>query len=461
MHEASAQLGRDPVGRLLLRFSWPSIAGMVANGLYNIVDRIYIARVMGEDAIGGMSLTFPLMGVITAVGMLVGIGTGTLISMSLGRGAREEAEKYLGQAVGLFLLMYAVLPPLAFWFMDPLLVLIGGTPEIMPHAKQYLQIILAANIVQHLSFGLNNSMRAEGYPGRALATILIGAVLNAILDPFFIFPEFLGWGVRGAAIATALSQTVSSVWVLAHFLSPRSAARLRWRNIRIHPALAWKMLGIGLSPFTVQIIGSLIVAVFNISFKHYAGADACATYIAAMGIIQSINMILIMPIFGVTQGMQPILGYNYAAGAYARVKRAYRLALVAAIAIGAGGTLFTWVFARPISELFIPDETGSQALYDILPHYLRVTMFAFPVVGFSITTSQYFLAIGRSGIAIATTLLRQVIVLLPALLILPVFLGIPGIWYSAPFSDIISFLIALCVFLHERKRLNALIAAHV
>ncbi len=458
MHQASEQLGRDSVGRLLFRFSIPSIIGMVVNALYSVVDRAYIGRVVGADAIAGMTLAIPVMIAITAFGMLIGIGTATLISLSLGRGSREDAEKCLGQAVALFIALYLILPPIAFIYMDDLLHLLGGTEAMIPYARQYLQIILATNIVQHLSFGLNNSMRAEGFPGRALATLLIGAVLNAILDPLFIFPEFFGWGIRGAAVATAISQTVSTVWVLAHFLSPRSAARLRWKNIRIHPPLALRMMGIGLAPFAMQFIASLIAAAFNRSFRIYADPAECSLAMAAMGTIQVVTMLLIMPMFGLTQGMQPIVGYNYAALQYDRVRRTFKLALVSGLVIGVTGALFCWTCAPLLANLFAPADRLPE-LHAVIPHYLRVMTLAFPVVGFSITTGQYFLSIGKVAMSMTMSLMRQVIFLLPALLILPRFFGVEGIWYSAPVSDFLSFAVAIVCFFHEQRHLRVLMYA--
>ena len=456
-HHASAQLGSESIGKLLYRFALPSITGMVVGALYHVVGRAYLSRVADADALAGMTLTFPVMTVIMAFGMLVGIGTGALISISLGRGQREDAEKCLGQAVALFFLMYAVLSPLAFVFMDEILNALGAKPDMLPYAKQYLTIILAGNIVQHLSFGLNNAIRAEGFPGRALATQLIGAGLNIIVDPFLIFPEFLNLGVRGAAWGAVISQSVSAAWVLAHFMSPKSACRLRWKNIRIHPPLALKMAGIGLAPFTTQFVASIVLAVFNLSFRHYAD-DNCELYIATMGTVQAITMLFFMPVFGLTHALQPIVGYNYGAHNYERVRHAYNLTLKVAIAFGICGALFCWLGAQPLAHLFAPKNNPQLAeLRAILPHYLRVMTLIFPVVGFSITTSQYFMSIGKTALALATTLLRQVVFLLPALLILPRFFGIEGIWYATPVSDFGSLAVALILFCHEQKHLRKLI----
>jgi len=455
-HHASAQLGRDSIGRLLCRFAVPSILGMVANALYCVVDRMYLGRMVGPDALGGMTLTFPVMSVITAFGMLIGAGTGALISISLGRGDRADAEKCLGQAVALFLLMYVALAPPALYYLDDLLNALGGTPDMVPHARDYLQIILAGNIVQHLSFGLNQSIRAEGFPMRALSTLLIGAILNIVIDPFFIFPEFLGWGVRGAAVATLVSQGASSVWVLAHFLSPHSACRLRLKNIRIHPALAWRVAGIGLTPFSIQFIAGIVAATFNLSFRHYLDEAMCNLHIAAMGTISMITLLFFMPMFGLTHGMQPVAGYNFGAKNYERLRDAYYLTLKVAVAIGVAGALACWVFAPQLARLFAPKPEHAE-LREIIPRYLRVVTLASPVVGFSITTSQYFQSIGKIRTALIMSWLRQVIVLLPTLLILPRFIGFEGIWYSSPASDFASFCVALVFFCHERRRLRALI----
>jgi Na+-driven multidrug efflux pump len=390
--------------------------------------------------------------------MLIGVGTGSLISISLGAGRRDDAEKCLGQAVALFVLMYAVLVPPAFYYMDDILNALGGLPETIPYARKYLEVILAFNIVQHLSFGLNHSMRAEGFPKHALATLLIGAILNTALDPFFIFERFwifpgLGWGIRGAAVATVLAQAVSSVWVLAHFMSPKSACRLRRANLRVHPRLAWRVAGIGLSVFSIQFIASIVGVVFNRNFRHYAGSDAeSALLMATMNTIQIISLLLFMPIFGLTQGMQPIVGYNHGAQNTARVRDAYYLTLKCAVAVGVSGALFCWLGAPLLAWIFAPKPELAD-LRAKIPHYLRVMTLAMPVVGFSITTSNYFQSTGKVATALFMSWMRQVIVLLPMLIILPRFLGVEGIWYSAPVSDFASFCVALCFFFHERRRL--------
>jgi len=455
IHKASEQLGTEGIGSLLRRFALPAMGGMIVGALYHAVGRAYLSRVADTDALGGMTLAHPVFGVIMAFGMLVGIGTGALISISLGKGRRDDAEKCLGQAVALFFAMYAILTPLALVFLDKILLALGATPEMLPHGRQYLQIILAGNLFMHLSFGLNAAIRAEGFPGRALATQVIGAVINIVIDPFLIWPEFLGWGVRGAAAGAVISQAVSAAWVLAHFMSPRSACRLRLRNIRIHATLALKMAGIGLAPFCTQFVASIIGVVFNWSFNHYAPGNS-GLYIAAMGTIQAITMLFFMPVFGLTHGLQPIVGYNYGAKNYARVREAYFLTLKVALALGVCGALFCWLGAPLLATLYAPSEILTE-LKEILPRYLRVMTLVFPVVGFSITTSQYFMSIGKTAIALTQTLLRQVIILLPALVILPRFFGIEGIWYATPVSDFGSFCVAFIFFMRERKHLRGLL----
>jgi putative MATE family efflux protein len=454
-HEASEQLGRDGVGRLLLRFATPSIIGMVVNAMYNVVDRAYISRVVGHDALAGMTLTFPLMTVIFAFGMLVGSGTAALISISLGAGRRDDAEKCLGQAVALFLLIYVVFSPAALCFLDDILVALGGTEKMLPYARQYLRVILACNLVQHLGFGLNHAMRAEGFPKRALAAMLIGAALNAILDPIFIFPRFLDRGIRGAAEATILSQCVGTAWVLSHFLSPRSACRLRLKNIRVHPALAWRVAGIGLSPFFIQFVASIVGVTFNRSFLHYGGGK-CELYMAAMGTILNITMLLFMPVFGLVHGMQPVVGYNHGAKNHERVRAAYLLTLKAAAVVGACGFMVCWAGAPWLALFFAPRPEHAE-LREIIPRFLRIMTLGFPVVGFSITTSNYFQSTGKITTALAMSLLRQVIILLPVLLVLPRFIGVAGIWWSTPVSDYASFCVASAFCWRELGRLRKLI----
>ena len=333
---ASKELARFPVGNLLWKYSVPAIVGMLVMALYNVVDRLYVGRCVGPDGLAGFALTFPPMMVMLAFGLLLGVGTATRISIAMGQGKRSVAQCYLGQAVCVYLLLSFLVYPLCAFFVEPLLEATGGTAATIPPAADYLRIVFWCAAFQYLSFGLNHTIRAEGHPTKALMTMLIGAVLNAVLDPFFIFDEVplgfctlpgLGLKIQGAAIATCLSQAVSAAWVLAHFLRPSAGLRLRWGFVRLYRPLLWGVVVAGLPPFALNLVGSAITALYNILFKALAPTEAVAgREIAAIGIVMTVQMLVCMPVLGVAQGMQPILGFNYGARNYRRMRRTFNLA---------------------------------------------------------------------------------------------------------------------------------------
>ncbi len=461
----SKELARLPVGTLLWRYSLPAIAGMLVMALYNVVDRLYIARCVGADGLAGFSLTFPPMMIMLAFGLLIGAGTATRISIAMGQGKRKIAHCYLGQAVCIYAILSFIIYPLLALFLEPILLATGGTPTIVPYAKSYLTITFCCGIFQYIGFGLNHTLRATGYPTKALLSQLFGAIANIILDPFFIFDEVplgfctlpgLGLNIQGAAIATVISQAISAIWVLSHFLNPATTLRLKLGYIRIYKPLIGGVILLGLPPFAINLVGSSINALYNILLQYHAPTPHIATLgIATVSIVMTVQMLIFMPVLGLTQGMQPILGFNYGAKHYDRMRETFRLSLW----IGGGYicvvTALVLLFAEPIFSLFCKEALAAD-LFAYGPTRMRIFFCSFFSVGYAVVVGHYFQSIGKGTVALIMTLSRQCFMLIPMLLLFPYILGPIGIWWAAPISDNLASLVALLFHLHERKRLAQL-----
>ncbi|MBZ9609624.1 MATE family efflux transporter [Clostridium estertheticum] len=444
--DSSKQLGEENIGKLLMRFSIPAIIGMLVNGLYNVVDRIFIGRGIGKLALSGVTVTFPIAIMIMAFAMLVGIGSAALISIKLGQQKKEEAEHILGNAFTLLIILSIVVTILGLIFLEPLLLKIGASKDILPYAKEYITIILIGGIFQSVGFGLNNIIRSEGNPRAAMVTMLIGGVLNTILDPIFIFVFHMG--TRGAAIATILSQAVSMIWVLSYFFGGNSVLKIRCKNLKLDAKVVKSIFAIGMSPFSMQLAASIVSIISNRSLVKYGGDMA----LGAMGVIMSVVMMVLMPTFGINQGCQPIIGYNYGSKNYGRVKHALRLAIIAATTITTTGFIIIQVFPKQIISLFNKDPE----LIVIGSHGIRIYLFMLPIIGFQIVSSNYFQAIGKAKISIFLGLSRQVILLIPLLFILPRFFGLDGVWLSGPSSDALASIITAVFIFVEIRHLNKL-----
>ena len=442
-------MGKDPVPRLLLRFAVPAIISTTVNCLYNIVDRLYLGHSIGPNAQAGLSLTFPYMIVLMAFGMLVGQGSGATVSLLLGQGRKKDADKVLGQAIALFLIFVISFQVFGLVYLDEILEFLGGTPQAIPFARSYMSIILWGSIFQHMSFGLSNVVRSEGCSKEAMGVIILGAVTNIILDPIFIFG--LKMGIAGAALATVISMFVSSMWVLFHFITQRGTLKLRLSYIRIYPALFVKVISIGLAPCLMQLVHSAVVFAFNKSFRAYAPDDAYSTLaIGSYGIVNSIIMCLLMPAFGIMQGAQPIIGYNYGAKLYRRVIHASALALKLAFFISVGLSVFTLIFAHQLSNCFSKDEV----LINMTAIVLRIYAVGFSFISLGMLTGNFFQSLGKAGTALFLSLTRQILFLLPILLLLPRLCGFNGIWWSQPLSDILSGLLAMLLYRIELRRMR-------
>ncbi|MCB2291499.1 MATE family efflux transporter [Clostridium sp. CS001] len=447
--DRSKQLGEENIGKLLMKFSIPAIVGMLVNALYNVIDRVFIGQIpggVGKVALSGVTVTFPIATIILAFGMLVGIGTAALVSIKLGQQKKEEAEHILGNAFTLIILISIMVTVVGLIFLEPMLLKFGASAATLPYAKQYITIILIGVIVQNVGFGLNNTIRSEGNPRIAMYTMLIGGVLNTILDPIFIFVFHMG--VRGAAIATVISQTVNTIWVLSYFFSGKSVLKIRRKNLKLNAKVIKSIFAIGMSPFSMQIAASVVAIISNRSLAKYGGDLS----IGAMGVITSTSMLVLMPIFGINQGCQPIIGYNYGAKKFDRVKHALKLAIIAATAITTTGFIIIQLIPKQLIGIFNKDPE----LLAIGSHGIKIYLFMLPIIGFQIVSSSYFQAIGKAKVSIFLSLSRQVIILIPLLFILPRFFGLNGVWMSGPSADAISSILTGIFLFIEIKHLNEL-----
>lgn len=422
------RLENEKISRLLLHYAIPAVVGTMVNALYNIVDRVFIGQGVGALAMAGLTLTFPVLLFLQAFGMLVGAGAATRVSIHLGRKANDMAEKVLGNALTLTLIISALTIIPCMIFLKEILFWFGGSEQTIPFAADYLYITIPGNLLASLSFGFNAVMRASGYPKKAMFTMMIGAVINVILDPIFIF--WFDMGIQGAAIATVISMVVSTVYVMSHFVNKKSLVRFHVRNFKLEGHVVWNILTIGISPFAMQMAGSLVAVIQNNALKEYGGDLA----LGANGIIISVAMLLVMLIIGVAQGMQPIVGFNYGAGLYKRVQETLRLVIITVTVIMGIGCVSSVAFPEIIARAFSNDPE----LIDVTANGLRISLLVFVVVGSQISISQFFQSIGLAWKAMFLSLSRQVIFLIPALLIFPRFWGLNGVWYAAPFSDFVA-----------------------
>lgn len=441
-----ARLGEEKISKLLMEFSIPAIIGMVVNTLYNIVDRMYIGNIkdIGGLALTGVGITMPIMTIIMAFGMLIGIGASARISLKLGEHKREEAEKHLGNAFTLIIIASVLITIIGLAFMHKILGLFGASADTEVYAREYMQIIFFGTIFNMLSFGLNHSIRSDGSPKVAMLSMLIGAGTNIILDPIFIFG--FGMGVRGAAIATVISQIVSTIWILYYFTKGKSNLIIKREYLSLDKAIVLSIFSIGVSPFSMQIAQSIVQVLANNALKTYGGDLA----IGAMTIINSVAMIFMMPIFGLNQGSQPIIGYNYGAEKYKRVKQAVKSATIVATIIVSIG----WIITQAAPHLLISIFNRDEQLVGIASTGMRIFLFMLPVVGAQVISSNYFQSIGKAKISMFLSLLRQVILLIPCLIILPKIFGLTGVWLAGAVADGLSSLITLIIFFMSVRKLK-------
>ncbi|MGL5957768.1 MAG: MATE family efflux transporter [Phocaeicola sp.] len=423
--EITSELGTAKVSKLLLQYAIPAIIAMTASSLYNMVDSIFIGHGVGPLAISGLAVTFPLMNLTAAFGSLVAIGASALISVKLGQKDYKTAQQILGNVLVLSLFTGIGLTLLTIFALDPILYFFGASVDTIGYARDYMQIILLGNVVTHTFFGLNYMLRSIGHPRKAMYVTIVAVLINTILNPLFIYG--FDWGIRGAAIATIVAQIITLAWEFKFFTNKNEIIYLRKGIYKLHSKIVKDVFSIGLAPFFMNIAACFIVIVINKGLKTYEGDLA----IGAFGIVNRIVFLFVMITMGVTQGMQPIAGYNFGAKAYGRLNEVLKLTIYSATAIMSMGFLIGVCIPRQAVSIF----TNNPDLIELAATGLGIATLMYPIVGFQIVTSNFFQSIGMAKKAIFLSLIRQMLFLLPCLLILPSFLGANGIWYSLPISD--------------------------
>lgn len=421
------------ISKLLVKFSAPAVAGMFVIALHNIISRIYIGRSIGALGIAGIAIGFPLAILFMALSVLVGIGSNALFSIYLGKKDDERAKYILGNAVVYLSILALITLIAAYLFLVKILVAFGATPEILPYAVAYTKPLLLANALAMVTMGLNHFIRSSGHPKTAMATQIIGAVINLILAPLFIF--YFNWGMAGAAWAVVVGQTCSSIWVMAFLISDKTKYNIKLKYLNTDFALFWDSLKIGFSQFVFQIATSLLNVILNHSLVRYGGNLA----VSAMGIVVAINTIIIMPVIGISQGAQPLIGYNYGARKYKTAIQTLKMAIRWGMFITAFGFLSTEIFAKQFVSVFNNEDL---ALIDMAATALRYFNIMLPLVPLPILATVFFQATNKPIKALILSLSRQVLLLIPAVLILPLFFGLYGVFIATPVADLISILLA-------------------
>lgn len=450
--QATLELGTKPVGRLLMQYALPAIVAMVASSLYNMVDSIFIGQGVGPLAISGLAITFPFMNLSAAFGAAIGIGSCTFISVKLGQRDYSIANKVLGNCVLLNIIVGILFGGICLTSLDSILRFFGASDNTLPYAREYMEIILLGNAITHLYFGLNAVLRAASKPRQAMYTTIFTVILNAILDPLFIYT--FGLGIRGAAYATILSQLVALCLQWKMFSNKDELLHFNYSLFRINIPIVKNIIGIGMSPFAMNSCACLVVIFINNSLMKYGGDLAVGAY----GIANRIAFVFVMVTIGINQGMQPIAGYNYGAQNYGRLLHVLKLAIITATVVCCIGFLVGMFFPEACARLFTNDDT----LIGISVKAIRIMMMMFPIIGYQIVVTNFFQSIGKAKVSMFLSLSRQLIFLVPALAIFSEIWGFDGVWAAMPFSDALASIVAgimMYVYMnrfkeHERRRLN-------
>lgn len=439
------ELGSAPIGKLLLKYSLPAVVGTVVSAVYNIVDSIVIGHAIDDpNVVAGIAVTFPVMNIVSALGMLIGAGAAARVSIVMGQNDKRVAEIILGNCVQLSVIIGLVYASIFAIFMDPILRMFGASDNSLPYAREFMYWVLPGLVLQNITFSYNNVMRASGYPGKAMYTNMIGAVLNCILAPLFLFG--FKWGIRGASLATDISMLVTAIWVMSHFFLKSSTLHFVRGTFKFNWPVVRGVLYIGMAPFLINVTGSAVNAIVNTSLLKYGGDNA----IAAVVVFNRFVTIFIFVIIGICQGMQPIVGYNYGSGRYNRLFKAFGLAAVCGVIISTLGSLIGHFNPRPIAMMFMQDETQIECAVNCL----RITTLTFWMVGFQIVTTNFFQSLGMAGKSIFLSLTRQIIFMIPLLVILPPYWGLDGVWSAYPISDAISTVVAIWMLIVQIRRIR-------
>jgi len=445
-NKATLELGTKPVGSLLLQYAMPAIIAMTASSLYNMVDSIFIGQGVGPMAISGLALTFPFMNLSAAFGAAVGVGASTCISVKLGQRDYGTAQNILGNTVTLNLIVGVLFSVVSLLFLDPILYFFGASEQTIPYPRGYMVVILLGNVFSHMYFGMNAVLRAAGKPRQAMYATMFTVVMNTILDPVFIY--LLDMGIRGAAFATILSQMMALTWQMKLFSDKDELLHLRRGIYRINAAIVRNIIAIGMSPFLMNVCACVVVIFINKGLLMYGGDLAVGAY----GIANRVAFVFVMIVMGINQGMQPIAGYNYGARQTERLMRVLKLSMMAATVITTSGFLV----AEFVPELCVSLFTSDPELTGMAARGMRIIMCTFPIIGFQMVATNFFQSIGKAGVSIFLSLSRQMLFLLPMLIVLPLRFGIDGVWASMPVADTISSLVTLGIMLRYTRRMSDL-----
>jgi len=443
--QATLELGTKPVGQLLMQYAMPAIVAMSASSLYNIIDRAFIGQVVGPEAIAGLGITFPFMNLSAAFGAAVGVGSSTCISVNLGQRNYKRAQMLLGNTVTLNLIIGTLFMAVCLLFLDPILRFFGASDVTLPYAREFMQIILLGNVVTHMYFGMNAVLRAAGKPRHAMYATLFTVACNIVLVVAFVW--WFRWGIRGAALATVLSQSLALCWQMWLFSDKKEILHLKKGIYRLKKDLVRNIIAIGVSPFLMQTTSCIIVIFMNNQFVHYGGDMAVGAY----SIANSVVMMFFMFVMGTCQGMQPIVGYNYGAEKYDRMFRCMFIAIACATGILLVGWALSMLFPREIARIFTTDET----LIKLAAQGIKIDMLVFFVVGSQAVITNFFQCIGKVKISIFLSLSRQLFMLLPMAYVFPLIWQLDGVWYAMPASDFCAFAMTIPILIWYMKKLKA------
>ena len=443
MDKSQEMLGKESIAKLLIKYSIPAIIGMLVNSLYNIIARIFIANIpgVGPLAITGVGVTMPVTTIILAFAVLVGIGAATNISIKLGQGKKDEAEQILGNTITLAIIIGIILTIIGLLFADSILVLFGASEGSLPYAKAYVNVLLLGTVCAVLSLSLSHMIRVDGNPKLSANIMVVACIINIILVSLFI--NVLNMGIKGAALATIISQTFSAIWGLSYFFRGKSNLNFRVPSLKLNSQAVKSIIVIGTAPFVIQIAASLVQVISNNALKTYGGDLA----IGAMATIFSIMMVFLMPIFGITQGAQPIIGYNYGAKNYNRAVETYKLSVISSTIL----LILSWLVIQFSPEGLVSLFGKDKALMDITVNGIKKYSLALPIVAISIVGSTYVQAVGKPKKSMMLSLLRQVILLIPLIIILPKFLQLDGVWIAQAVADLGATIITAIVLMKEFK----------
>lgn len=428
-------------------YALPSVISQIIASIYNIADRIFIGQGVGPLAIAGLAITFPLMNIIHAFGSLVGVGASARMSIVLGKKDVKWAERILGNSILLTIIFGVIFLTLGYTCMDGILMEFGATNDTVAFAREYMYIVLPGMFMTTMTYNLTGLIRASGYPTKSMIILASGAILNMILDPIFIFK--LHWGISGAAWATTISMSITAIFSMAHFVNPKSFIRIRTHSWEPKGYIFRNILMIGLSPFLMNVAAAGVVAILNKQLLRYGGDFAVGAY----GVVNSWCNLLVLIIIGVCQGMQPIAGYNYGAGHGTRLKNVYLETMKVCVLIGLVGSLLGCIIPEYMVRIFTKDA----ALLAIATHATPFLLVMFPIIGFTITNSNFFQSIDKPWIAIVTSLSRQVIFLVPMCYFIPLifvdlgYSGLTGVWTSCTISDVLGAILAAILLFTQRK----------